>query len=110
MVNKMTKKFNFLEFFSKQDKLSIINEDTYELNIQPAASILNVFSRLSYKAWYAIAEFVDNSTQSYLSHEGEMKAIPDFEKLVVKVRYDATTNSLTITDNAYTQCIQKSEL
>ncbi len=53
MVNKMTKKFNFLEFFSKQDKLSIINEDTYELNIQPAASILNVFSRLSYKAWYA---------------------------------------------------------
>lgn len=101
MVNKMTKKFNFLEFFSKQDKLSIINEDTYELNIQPAASILNVFSRLSYKAWYAIAEFVDNSTQSYLSHEGEMKAIPDFEKLVVKVRYDATTNSLTITDNAY---------
>lgn len=100
-VNLVAKKFNFLDFFTKQDKLSIINEDTYELNIQPAASILNVFSRLSYKVWYAIAEFVDNSTQSYLSHEAEMKAIPGFEKLIIKVRYDATTNSLTIVDNAY---------
>ena len=100
-VNNMAKKFNLLEFFSKQDKLSIINEDTYELNIQPAASILNVFSRLSYKAWYAIAEFVDNSTQSYLSHEKEMKEIPGFEKLVIQVRYDAAANTLTITDNAY---------
>ena len=30
------------------------NADVMELNIQPPASILNVFSRLSYKPWYAI--------------------------------------------------------
>lgn len=75
--------------------------NSMELNIQPDASIINVFSRLSYKPWYAIAEFVDNSTQSYLSHEAEMQQIEGFDKLVVDVKYDAETNSLTIKDNAY---------
>ena len=76
-------------------------EDSFELNIQPAASILNVFSRLSYKPWYAIAEFVDNSTQSYISHQDELDNDEFFEKLVVDVRYDSEKNTLTITDNAY---------
>lgn len=72
-----------------------------ELNIQPPASILNVFSRLSYKPWYAIAEFVDNSTQSYFSHADELSSAPDFDKLVVDVRYNAQDNTLTVTDNAF---------
>ena len=72
-----------------------------DINIQPSASILNVFSRLSYKPWYAIAEFVDNSTQSYISHKDELESVPDFGKLIVKVKYDAQNNSLTITDNAF---------
>lgn len=77
------------------------NADVMELNIQPPASILNVFSRLSYKPWYAIAEFVDNSTQSYISHSDELSKSPGFEKLIVNVKYDAETNTLTIIDNAY---------
>ena len=77
------------------------NADVMELNIQPPASILNVFSRLSYKPWYAIAEFVDNSTQSYFSHSDELSAAPDFEKLIVNIKYDAKSNTLTIIDNAY---------
>ncbi len=77
------------------------NADVIELNIQPPASILNVFSRLSYKPWYAIAEFVDNSTQSYISHSDELSKSPGFEKLIVNVKYDAETNTLTIIDNAY---------
>jgi len=77
------------------------NSDTYELDIQPAASILNVFSRLSYKPWYAIAEFVDNSTQSYLSHAEELDTDPSFDKLTVTVRYNSISNTLNITDNAY---------
>lgn len=75
--------------------------DVFELNIQPAASILNVFSRLSYKPWYAIAEFVDNSTQSYISHAEILDEVPEFDKLVVSVKYSPITNTLTITDNAY---------
>ena len=77
------------------------NANVMELNIQPPASILNVFSRLSYKPWYAIAEFVDNSTQSYISHSDELSTSQGFEKLIVNVKYDAETNTLTIVDNAY---------
>lgn len=80
---------------------SDFNEDVIELNIQPQASILNVFSRLSYKPWYAIAEFVDNSTQSYISHSTELSTVPGFEKLIVNVKYDVESNTLTIIDNAY---------
>lgn len=73
----------------------------FELNIQPSASILNVFSRLSYKPWYAIAEFVDNSTQSYISHIDELRKESTFDKLIVYVKYNQVNNTLTITDNAY---------
>lgn len=83
------------------------NVDVMELNIQPSASILNVFSRLSYKPWYAIAEFVDNSTQSYISHSDELSNLPDFEKLIVNIKYDAETNTLTIIDNAYGMEIER---
>lgn len=90
----------------KNDKMrdyiiSTDNGDTIELNIQPSASILNVFSRLSYKPWYAIAEFVDNSTQSYISHANELSKDPDFEKLIIIVKYDSINNTLRIIDNAY---------
>ncbi len=84
-----------------------ISGDTMELNIQPAASILNVFSRLSYKAWYAIAEFVDNSTQSYISHKDVLENDAKFEKLTVYVKYDSTLNTLRITDNAYGMEIER---
>lgn len=77
------------------------NENVMEINIQPPASILNVFSRLSYKPWYAIAEFVDNSTQSYISHKEELNSAPDFEKLIVDVKYNSHDNTLTVTDNAF---------
>ena len=80
---------------------SDFSEDVMELNIQPQASILNVFSRLSYRPWYAIAEFVDNSTQSYISHSAELLTVPGFEKLIVDVKYDVESNTLTIIDNAY---------
>ncbi len=72
-----------------------------QLNIQPQASILNVFSRLNYKPWYAIAEFVDNSTQSYFSHKAELDSLPNFKNLTIQIEYDQIANTLTIIDNAY---------
>ena len=99
----MENKYNSLGI-SEDSEDHIIKEDaenSFELNIQPAASILNVFSRLSYKPWYAIAEFVDNSTQSYISHQEELDNDEFFEKLVVYVNYDSEENTLSIVDNAY---------
>ena len=72
-----------------------------DYDIQPKASILNVFSRLSYKAWYAIAEFVDNSTQSYLSNIDKFNNMENFDYLVVDIVYNQDENSLIVTDNAY---------
>ncbi|MEG0034883.1 MAG: ATP-binding protein [Bacilli bacterium] len=75
-------------------------DEQLKLNIQPEAGILGVFSRLNYKPWYAIAEFVDNSTASYYKYEKEFKNVLK-EKLRVKITYDGMTDVLTIVDNAY---------
>lgn len=72
-----------------------------ELNIQPPAGILGVFSRLNYKPWYAIGEFVDNSTASYFGHRQAMKKIYHINKVTIYIEYDSFKNTLTITDNAF---------
>lgn len=72
-----------------------------ELNIQPNASILNVFSRLNYKARFAIAEFVDNSTQSYFSNANKLKKDKRFDKLRIDIKYDEKKKTLQIADNAF---------
>lgn len=71
-----------------------------KLNIQPQAGILGVFSRLNYKPWYAIGEFVDNSTASFFSHERTMNFYK-IRKIVVDIQYDSINNRLTIVDNAF---------
>ena len=87
--------------YDEEEKGIINSQEDISLNILPKASILSVFSRLSYRPWYAIAEFVDNSTQSYISHADILDNSDDFEKLIVKVKYNADDNTLRITDNAY---------
>jgi len=71
-----------------------------ELNIQPQAGVIGVFSRLNYKAWYAIAEFVDNSTQSFYSHQQEL-SIHGINDVDISINYDSEHDVLTITDTAY---------
>ena len=72
----------------------------HELNIQPQAGVIGVFSRLSYKAWYAIAEFVDNSTQSFFSHQKEL-AQSGICDVNINIDYDADHDILTIVDTAF---------
>ena len=71
-----------------------------ELDIRPEAGILEVFSRLSYKSWYAIAEFVDNSTQSFFSNEEKLKE-ENINKVHIQIKYSPIENELIITDDAY---------
>ena len=81
--------------------MSMENEfEIQELNIQPQAGVIGVFSRLNYKPWYAIAEFVDNSTQSFYTHQQELEdcGIIDVE---ICVDYDDENDVLTIVDNAF---------
>ncbi|MYA50688.1 MAG: hypothetical protein F4045_05855 [Chloroflexi bacterium] len=75
------------------------------IDIRPAASVYATYRRLSYKPWYAIAEFVDNSTQNYYDHRADLIAAYRLEgnlgNLRVEVAYDSEQNILTILDNAH---------
>lgn len=74
------------------------------VNIRPQVNVYGTFRRLSYRPWYAIAEFVDNATQNYCDHRREL--LRAFKKdggprlLRIEISYDTEDNTLTIADNA----------
>ena len=79
-----------------------MNEDSQNvIDIRPATSVYGTYRRLSYTPWFAIAEFIDNSTQSYYDHKGELLNTEGFKKLIINIRYDSSEDILEITDNAY---------
>ena len=46
-----------------------------KINIRPTSSVYATYKRLSYQPWTAIAEFVDNSTQSFYDHKSELMSL-----------------------------------
>jgi hypothetical protein len=72
------------------------------ISIRPGVSILSVLRHLNYRPWFAVAEFVDNSVQSYLTHKNDLKRLEGkFFKLKVEVELDTADNSyLVVRDNA----------
>ena len=77
-----------------------MEEKITPLNIQPQAGVLGVFSRLNYKPWYAIAEFVDNSTQSFYNNENVLVS-NGIKTVTVHIEYDFENNVLKISDDAF---------
>jgi hypothetical protein len=77
-------------------------ETGQSVNIRPGVSILSVLRHLNYKPWFALAEFVDNSLQSFLDHRAELEIIEGQGfKLQVSLELDPTDNGrITIRDNA----------
>ena len=43
------------------------------VDIRPTVGYLSILPSISYKPWYAIAEFVDNSLQSYIDNKNKLK-------------------------------------
>ena len=72
------------------------------INIRPGVRILSVLSHINYRPWFAIAEFVDNSIQSFLHYEREIKQWDgDKAQLKVEIELDATEDGyLIVRDNA----------
>lgn len=72
------------------------------IEIRPEVTMLSVLRHLNYKAWFAIAEFIDNALQSYLANRGVLEALHGASfRLEVDVRIDTNGPGLiTITDNA----------
>jgi hypothetical protein len=64
---------------------------------------INSYKRLAYSPWHAIAELVDNSTQSYFNHQAQLNDAYKQEetKLTVSIVYDRANNGiLRVCDNA----------
>jgi hypothetical protein len=72
------------------------------VNIRPGVSVLSVLRHLNYRSWFALAEFVDNSLQSYLSKQAELKKLHG-SKFKLSVQIDIDPNKparISIRDNA----------
>lgn len=77
-------------------------ENTEKINIRPGVRILSVLSHLNDKPWFAIAEFIDNSIQSYLDHKEELFKQSKNYKLLIDIEIDGLDQNqrIVITDNA----------
>lgn len=72
------------------------------IEIRPEVTMLSVLRHLNYKAWFAVAEFIDNSLQSYLANKTRLEKVHggDFQ-LRVNVQIDtAEPGRILISDNA----------
>jgi len=80
-----------------------LSKETLTIDVRPPVSVYSTYRRLSYQPWYAIAEFVDNSTQNYYDHKHELQKAYKKEKKKrcrIEIYYDAEKNTLVIHDNA----------
>src|SRR5438552_18782958 len=73
------------------------------IQLQLGLDVIRSYKRLSYTPWHAIAEFVDNSSQSYFNHRGALDEALKREEagLEVSIVYDRDDGGfLRIADNA----------
>jgi len=75
-----------------------------KINIRPTSGVYATYRRLSYQPWTAIAEFVDNSTQSFYDHKDDLMALKYSKGLQITIDYiedNENGDRLEIHDNAY---------
>jgi len=76
------------------------------VNIRPGVSILSVLRHLNYRPWFALAEFVDNALQSFLSNRDAIKNVDrDGPLLRIAIELDTLNGGrIVIRDNAAGIC------
>ena len=72
-----------------------------KVNIRPGVSVLSVLRHLKYSPWFALAEFVDNSVQSYFENKSKLHELhgPAWT-LKVSIDIDTSWSGRIIRDNA----------
>ncbi len=72
------------------------------VSIRPGVSVLSVLQHLNYKPWFALAEFVDNSLQSFLTHREPLRALHGGDvRLRVQIEiHGSPSPRIIIRDNA----------
>lgn len=80
----------------------MMTDSAESINIRPGVSMLSVLRHLNYKPWFALAEFVDNSLQSFLTYRNELERVEGVGfRLQVTIELEPTDGGrLTIRDNA----------
>lgn len=74
------------------------------LQFKIGSNVIQSYKRLAYTPWHAIAEFVDNSTQSFFNNQdllleaNHSRNLP--RPLVVEIEYDFSHDIFRIVDNA----------
>lgn len=73
-----------------------------DLRFRLGLDTVQSYKRLSYTPWHALAEFVDNSTQSYFNNEETLKEAYETESegLRVDIVYDKDAGYIRIADTA----------
>ena len=69
------------------------------VDIRPTVGYLSILPSISYKAWYAIAEFVDNSLQSYLDNKNKLRNLHG-KNWKLRIGIYITKTKIQIFDNA----------
>ena len=77
-------------------------KELQRVSIRPGVQMLGVLSSVDYNPWFAIAEFIDNSIQSFLDYKDEIKHWEgENAKLKVEIELDtAEGGNLVVRDNA----------
>ncbi len=78
------------------------DSDTDQLELGLGFDVIRSYKRLSYTAWYALAEFVDNSTQAYFNNRTVLDPLfaAATDKLEVGVVYDRDQGFFRVSDNS----------
>lgn len=72
------------------------------IDFQIGLNAISSYRRLAYTAWHAIAEFIDNSTQSYINNHDALAAAYEAEgkTLDIGIVYNRDNDTFSIADNA----------
>jgi hypothetical protein len=74
------------------------------MQLQLGPEIMSSYKRLAYQAWYALAEFVDNSTQAYFNNRKKLDKVFEKEGRMLTVRIKSGKDSkgeyIRISDNS----------
>lgn len=82
--------------------MSNVEDKAARIEIRPEVTMLSVLRHLNYKAWFAMAEFIDNAIQSFVANQDRLREIDGSDyQLTVDIQIDTSGPGLiTVTDNA----------
>jgi hypothetical protein len=91
----------FMANGDNEEPIEFEDESDFEVDIRPDTAALRMFRNLTFKPWYALGEFVDNSISSGIKNFEKLKALNGKNYAVrISINFDEDRNVLVIEDNA----------